>query len=600
MQSRLFAGCLAIIFCALLIAPSSRAVETTTADGARYTGAIVDGKRHGQGKLEWPNGSVYEGEFSNGLMHGRGRMKLPSGDRYEGSFKLGMMDGIGRMDMIDGSVYTGEYARDLFNGKGRLARAEGGVYEGFFKDAYQHGKGKYTEKGYTYEGDFLLGQYSGNGVEISKDRGTYRGTFKQGRYHGKGRMESPEGESFEGDFVEGEFIGNGTLSRKDGTKYNGQFVKWRMQGKGVYDDGAGTTYEGNFVDGMPEGKIVMRGKNGLRYEGGSKDWRMHGDGEFRSSDGDVYKGSFARGLYEGQGTLTYAKPQPDGTKVESGVWRYGRLYNEAAEESAKQQLEAALYKQRQLLDSAFAGLVPRTVDKINMYQLLIAGDGAQEVFRREVEFVRDQFAQQFGLKGRSIALINSRNTLDKAPMATVTSIEESLRAIAAKMDKEKDILFLFLTSHGSKEHEFSLTQNKMQLRDLTNKALGEMVKKSGIRHKVIVISACYGGGFIDNVKDDTTLVITAARHDRQSFGCADENDFTYFGRAFFKESLPKSRSFHDAFRSAEKLIKDWETKEIRQTRKSKKDSEEDYSIPQIVSTAAIEQHLREWWGQVKR
>jgi hypothetical protein len=150
-----------------------------------------------------------------------------------------------------------------------------------------------------------------------------------------------------------------------------------------------------------------------------------------------------------------------------------------------------------------------------------------------------------------------------------------LRRVSRDADTEANfLLFMFLTSHSSKEHEFSLTQNKMQLRDLTNKTLGEMVKKSGTRHKVIVISACYGGGFIDNVKDDTTLVITAARHDRQSFGCADENDFTYFGRAFFKESLPKSRSFHDAFRSAEKLIKDWEAKEIKEARKSKKDSEE--------------------------
>jgi Peptidase C13 family len=115
--------------------------------------------------------------------------------------------------------------------------------------------------------------------------------------------------------------------------------------------------------------------------------------------------------------------------------------------------------------------------------------------------------------------------------------------------------------------------------------------------KLFTQATHYSGGFIDKVKDDTTLVITAARHDRQSFGCADENDFTYFGRAFFKESLPKSRSFHDAFRSAEKLIKDWETKEIKQARKSKKDSEEDYSIPQMVGTSAIEQHLREWWGR---
>ena len=43
------------------------------------------------------------------------------------------------------------------------------------------------------------------------------------------------------------------------------------------------------------------------------------------------------------------------------------------------------------------------------------------------------------------------------------------------------------------------------------------------------------------------MVITAARADRTSFGCADENDFTYFGRAFFNEALPASGSFFEAF-----------------------------------------------------
>jgi Peptidase C13 family len=49
-----------------------------------------------------------------------------------------------------------------------------------------------------------------------------------------------------------------------------------------------------------------------------------------------------------------------------------------------------------------------------------------------------------------------------------------------------------------------------------------LLKKSGIRWKVVVISACYGGGFIDPVKDDTTLVITATRHDRRSFRRAEK------------------------------------------------------------------------------
>jgi hypothetical protein len=131
-----------------------------------------------------------------------------------------------------------------------------------------------------------------------------------------------------------------------------------------------------------------------------------------------------------------------------------------------------------------------------------------------------------------------------------SSIREALQAIAARMDKEHDILFLFLSSHGSKDHKFVLDQSGMDLRRLSASELAELLKETGIRWKAMVVSACYSGGFIDPLKDDHTLVITAARHDRRSFGCSDDSEFTYFGEVLFKDTLPQSASFQDAFAKA--------------------------------------------------
>ena len=50
------------------------------------------------------------------------------------------------------------------------------------------------------------------------------------------------------------------------------------------------------------------------------------------------------------------------------------------------------------------------------------------------------------------------------------------------------------------------------------------------------------------------------RADCTSFGCADENDFTYFGRALFKESLPQAANLSDAFAKAQALVQEWEAK----------------------------------------
>ena len=566
--------------------------DAITPDGGRYFGPMVNGKMHGRGKIEWANGAVYLGEFADGLYAGRGRFKLASGDVYEGEFKDGSMSGRGRLAMLDGSVYEGEYRKDTFNGQGKFTRPDGEVYEGGFENGQFQGKGRQTFKSATYVGDFRLSMYWGVG-ESTDSGGKYKGEFVRGKFHGKGRFENPEGDVYEGSFFEGEFAGRGVYTRKDGSRREGTFAKWVLTGKGKFEDGRGTAYEGTFVDGVLDGTGTRQSKGGARYAGEFKNWQPHGRGELRLANGDRYIGGFAQGLYEGEGILTYAKPR-DGRSRESGVWRAGVLPDRMGDNPALRGLETALYNQRQMLDKALAALAPRDPSKINLYLLSVAGDGSQEVFRREVEFVRDQFATRFGAKGRSLELINSRTTLDKSPMATLTAIDESLKAIAAKMDKEKDILFLFLTSHGSADHELSLAQNNISLRPLSAKDLGAMLKSSGIRWKVVVVSACYGGGFIDAVKDDYTLVLAAARKDRMSFGCEDDNDFTYFGRAFFKESLPKSNSFQDAFRKAEVLIKEWELKDIRTAQKP---DEKDHSLPQMFSPVPVEAQLRRWWAQ---
>ncbi|MFN0314556.1 MAG: C13 family peptidase [Burkholderiales bacterium] len=359
----------------------------------------------------------------------------------------------------------------------------------------------------------------------------------------------------------------------DGGYYFGKLVNAKLHGKGRIEWENGARYEGEFAAGL--------------YSG-------HGQGVMYLPNGDVYRGGFANGLREGEGTLTYAKALPDGRTQERGIWRYGELEDTAREKLALANTETALYNQRALLDKALSAIDARDPGKINLYMLSVAGDGTQEVFRREVDYVGDLFARQFGTKGRALALVNSRTTVAAQPMATVTSIREALQGIAKRMDRQKDILFLFITSHGSKEHEISLNQEKMKLRGLPARDLGQMIKETGITWKVILISACYSGGFIDALKDNHTLVITAARRDRTSFGCADENDFTYFGRAFFKESLPASTSFQDAFHRAEKLVREWERKDLSANGRA---GEEEHSLPQMFNPAPAEKYLRLWWAQ---
>jgi len=110
-----------------------------------------------------------------------------------------------------------------------------------------------------------------------------------------------------------------------------------------------------------------------------------------------------------------------------------------------------------------------------------------------------------------------------------------------------------LTSHGAQD-EFWIDAGPVPADPLYSDDLKEMLDESGIKWRVLVISACYSGSFIGPVWDAHTLVITAARYDRSSFGCGSERDWTYFGEAYFGHALPGELSFVGAFDQAEQAI----------------------------------------------
>lgn len=494
----------------------------------------------------------------------------PDGSRYYGPLVDDKRQGMGKVEWDNGDRYEGSFENGLFSGKGRLVRANGDLYEGEFQQGYPSGHGKAT--------------YS-NGDE-------YEGQFELGMMQGKGRYQQKSGEVYKGDFLKDEFTGQGTYILADKERrFEGRFLTWEAHGPGTYTDSEGNRFSGNFVKGELQGTGQYIGKDGTRYEGNFKSWIYHGYGVLKHANGDVYTGQFVDGDYSGQGTLKYAVARADGRTEDTGIWEYGALKGENRSELIDANNEKALYNQHGLLSKAFADVAPSDPKHIELYLIAVAGDGSQEVFRREAEFVRDQFDRDFGSKGRSLVLLNSRSSVDRAPLATVTSIREAINAVAARMDKQNDILFLYLTSHGSRKFEFSLQQERMSFGDLKATALAEALKQSGIRHKVVVISACYSGGFIDPLKDEQTMVITAARHDRTSFGCDDENEFTYFGRAYFKEALPRSGSFAEAFAKASALIKEWEDADQK---KNGKDTQWKHSLPQMYNPKPIEEHLKRW------
>jgi hypothetical protein len=174
--------------------------------------------------------------------------------------------------------------------------------------------------------------------------------------------------------------------------------------------------------------------------------------------------------------------------------------------------------------------------------------GDQSVFESEAKGAARIVANGFGV-GSAIVRANTRTRGD----ATIEALAATLESVADGMDSEHDVLFLILTSHGSRSGLAVKAGGRSET--LSPPALATMLDHTGVRHRVVVISACYSGIFIPRLANADTLVITAADADHPSFGCKDGAEWTYFGDAFFNVALRRTTSLRDAFALARTLVR---------------------------------------------
>ncbi|MBD9443581.1 C13 family peptidase [Pseudomonas sp. PDM04] len=491
-------------------------------DGGRYRGDLVDGLLQGQGRVDYPNGSWYAGSFDKGQWHGQGE--------WHGS---------------NGEVYRGNFNQGLFDGQGTLTTS-GSSYTGGFKAGRREGEGSLKENGMTYRGEFKADQYSGLGRLELEDGSSYQGQFAHGKPNGEGQRGDASGNQFTGHFKDGQLEGVGTFNSADGDIYVGGFKNNQLHGKGRYENADGDVWLGQFKEGSLNGKGELIGADGSHYIGQFVDWRFSGQGRLNLSDGSFYIGQFDADSYKGRGTLVLT----DGT-VQSGIWANGQRVRDADGKLLPDSLELGLLAQGRLLDDALAN-VPASTPAVELYTLTLGGDGKQSVFLRESDYVSNMLASRFGAFGQ-IRLVNHREHLIDRPMATRENLRRAALTLAERSGPE-DLVFIYLTSHGTSEHELVLDQPRMELADLPADELAAVLAPLKNRDKIIVISSCYSGGFIPALKDERTLVMTASRADRVSFGCSEEANFTYFGDALFAQALNQTDDLEQAFKLARATV----------------------------------------------
>lgn len=217
--------------------------------------------------------------------------------------------------------------------------------------------------------------------------------------------------------------------------------------------------------------------------------------------------------------------------------------------------------QRQTLLTSVARMDRGNAAGGDVYFVGFAGYGEQRVFRKEAELAQQVFASRFATGNRSLLLVNDIHDRRSYVLATFENLRVAVNAIGRRMRPDRDTLVLMLTSHGNDEDGIAITNGKMPEDALSPQDVRKILNESHIRWRVIIISACYAGIFVPVLKNDSTLIMTAADSRHSSFGCDDTRDLTYFGEALLRDALPRACSLNAAFTAMARIIRQRETDE---------------------------------------
>jgi len=248
--------------------------------------------------------------------------------------------------------------------------------------------------------------------------------------------------------------------------------------------------------------------------------------------------------------------------------------------------ETVLYTQPALLDKVLATIPAGRPGVPEFFTIAVGGDGSQDVFLREVNGADQLLQDRFDARGH-VVLVNNPETIDRLPMASMTALKRTLAVIGERMNRDEDVLLLFLTSHGASDFRFHLSLWPYTFDPLTPETLSAALDEAGIRYRAIVVSACYSGGFVQRMAAPDTLVMSASRADRNSHGCSQSAEWTFFGRALFADALTRTYSMEAAFALAKDSVA------VREAQEGFKPSEPQMAIGDAVRPVlqAIERRL---------
>jgi hypothetical protein len=195
------------------------------------------------------------------------------------------------------------------------------------------------------------------------------------------------------------------------------------------------------------------------------------------------------------------------------------------------------------------------VQDVYMLSVSFWGD---PVFEREAVQAEEILRPHLGAEGRSIILSAGGQGQRTYPAASPGNFAAALGQIGATMDPNEDLFVLFITTHGQPDGVAAIREHNRMFAGLRPAHLSMMLTQANIQNRVVIISACFAGAFIGPLMSDSTIIMAAAAPDRSSFGCQPQNNWTFFGDAYFNRSVREHGDMIGSFDRAKRLIAQWE------------------------------------------
>ena len=209
------------------------------------------------------------------------------------------------------------------------------------------------------------------------------------------------------------------------------------------------------------------------------------------------------------------------------------------------------------LNAALLAIGPQRKGVVDAYVVAVGMD-SDPVFGREAREAGRVLTRRYAAAGRSVTLAATDGTAESSlPRGSPGNLAAVLARTAEQMDRSEDVLVLYMTSHGA---PLGIVYNDgdQGYGAISPSRLWSLLTALGIRNRLVLVSACYSGTFVPILASPSSAIVTASSHDRTSFGCEAENDWTFFGDALVNHALREPKPLASAVADATRTIGDWE------------------------------------------